>query len=452
MWPLRTYAFLALFLAACGASLLHPIIGAAAYLMVYQLYPEGQWWGIPLEGLGIRYSQWAATLTALGIFVTAALGRMPRRVPLLTPWEILVALITVVAIAGYLSCELVRPGQTVLLNKFCKMMFFVFCLTHVVASRRSLMVVMWVFVVGSLLLGHDAYNTPTKEFVTGRLQYIGGTDFRASSGFAAHMAAMLPLIGAVFLLTRHWAWRVLALVSGVLTFNAVILCRTRSAFIGLIAGVVTASLLVPRSWRWKVYPALAVAVIGGYCLTDQHFVDRMWTMSTPEQRQQDAAINLRYDIWDAGLRMLADHPMGVGIGNFATWIGDWNPNLYGRASHNTFLLCATELGLPGLFLYLLLIIVSVGQLAWLYWKSDASADPAGTRILAFAFLVSIVMYLAAGQFTERFYTESLWWVLALPTCLERAVRQEFEAFSPVLHVDEVVEEGSWGEAHPLPGG
>ncbi len=419
--------FLGLFLTACIAAVYYPIIGLANYVAIYQLYPESHWWGLPLLPLGIRYSLWAGVSMLVGMAVGLITGRFPENRPWLTLWEVLVAFLAALTVLSYFTTSDVVPVQTMMLDKFLKMMLFVFCFVRLMTNRLSFMLVMWVFVVGSLVLGHEAYNTPSQEFVTGRLQSIGGTDFRASSGFAAHMAAMLPLIGATFLVTRTWWLRIIPLLAGVLSFNAIVLCRTRSAFIGLIAGVLAASLMVPRSWRWKVYPGLIVAVIGACFLIDPHFVERMETMKTPESREADAAISLRYQIWEAGLAMVADEPLGVGIGAFGFRIAEWNPALHRRAAHNTLLLCAAEIGVPGLVAYVLIILVSLLQLHMVYWRADQTDDPKGTRIWAFAALISLVIYVAAGQFTERFYTESLWWILAMPTCLQRITMGEIHA-------------------------
>ena len=56
--------------------------------------------------------------------------------------------------------------------------------------------------------------------------------------------------------------------------------------------------------------------------------------------------------------------------------------------------------------------------------ADQTANPMETRDLAYGILVAMVTYLVAGSFTERFYAESFWWVLALPLCLRRVAVRE----------------------------
>ena len=46
-------------------------------------------------------------------------------------------------------------------------------------------------------------------------------------------------------------------------------------------------------------------------------------------------------------------------------------------------------------------------------------------------LLSVVIYLVSAAFTDRLYTESFWWVLALPVCLEQALLNEVYAGNPL---------------------
>jgi O-antigen ligase len=427
-WPVRTLMFVTAFCVALELSLCYPIIGVANYLMIYQVSPGSLWWGMPVQDAGIRLSLWAAVAMVLGMIGTWFTRRNPRCGPAFLAWELLACVMVLLAVIGYIVHGATAGTQTVILEKLCKMMFFVICFTHLVTTRKRLTVVMWVLVLGSLHLGYQAYTTSPREFVTGRLTSVGGPDFRDSSGFGAHMAAMLPLIGATFFLAPSWLARVVPMLTGVLTVNAIVLCRTRSAFVAMIVGGGTALAMAPRSWRRKVYLALLVAGTGAFSLTNDAFIERMESLSSPRAREGDTAVIQRYAIWDAGLRMVSAHPIGgVGVGSFQHRVRDYNENLGRRAAHNTLLLCAAELGIPGLVLFLTLIGIALFQLVWAYRRADQSDDPPATRLWAYAMLLSLVIYLVAAQFTDRLYTESFWLILALPTCLQRVVLGELPA-------------------------
>ena len=125
-------------------------------------------------------------------------------------------------------------------EKFWKMIVFVIFLTQLASTRRNFRLTLWALVVGSLYIGYDAFTAPPSTFAYGRLELVGGPDFFTTSGTAAHLSAMLPLIGTAFLISKSWTWRLCALISGALACNAIIMCRTRSAFVGMAMGVVAA--------------------------------------------------------------------------------------------------------------------------------------------------------------------------------------------------------------------
>lgn len=423
MWPVRTITFFGLFVVMCILSLVNPLVGVVNYMMIYQVNPTTSWWGVPLNELGIRFSMLAAL--SLGIGMILNWERLPKVRPLLCTWQILlITLVGVAVLSRWIGLEVTNWPTGIVLEKFIKLSIFVLCVTHLVSNRKNFHVLLWTIVCGSLLLGYDAYSAPRWEFIRGRLQSVGGPDFRASSGLAAHTAAMLPLIGVAALSVKKWRWKLLAGLSGALTFNALVLCRTRSAFIGLIATGVVAVLLAPRAMRLKVYAALIIAMIASYSLTDGYFWDRMNTLQDDEYMEQDIAVSLRKEVWAAAFAMIADKPQGVGCGNFRRVIERWDMKVRYRASHNTFIVCCAELGIHGAMIFLLLIMTTFVQLYECRGLAKYSSDPPGDRLIVYGMTLSIIAYMVTGLFTERFYVESFWWVLAMPTCFSRALNRE----------------------------
>ncbi len=447
MLPLRTIAFLMSFFSASTASLLVPILGVANYMMIYQVYPEHAWWHIPIEGLGIRYSMTAAVCMMMGILIN--LSRMPSVRPVLSTWDVCaLTLVLIVVLSEFVGLPPSRASE-VLTDKFVKMMIFVFCMTRIATTKRNFTIVMWTLVVGSFYLGYDAWTAPRGAFTRGRLEVIGGPDFRHSSGLAAHMAAMLPLVAAVFLTTRSWILRSITLMSGALTANTVVLCRTRSAFVGLMCGGVVALLLAPRRRRLRTYLLIAVAAVCAYSITDPLFWDRMMTLQDRDGLKQDNAAMGRVAIWKVARRILAQEPLGVGIGNFPRTVQQYEPSLGRRAAHNTIVLCAAELGLQGFAVFALAILVAIHQTRYCYRRAQRTDDPVWTRYMSYCLLLSIVVSLGAQMFTERLYTEAFWWILALPGCLQRVVLREVKLHSVPLQHGDVVDINAWSENNPL---
>ncbi|RME39621.1 MAG: hypothetical protein D6788_05065 [Planctomycetota bacterium] len=433
MWPLKTILYFTLFWVACVLSLINPIWGVVNYIMTYQMNPADTWWGAPLVRLGIRFSMLAAMFALLGM----VLGRKhARRIqPRISLWEIGIVLLVIFAAIGMIQHPGHTPDSRYSFEKLWKMMFFVLLLARVTATRENLRLVLWALTAGSLFIGYQAFTAPPSSFWLGRLELIGGPDFSSTSGAAAHLAAMLPLIGVVFLTTPRWRWRLAAVLAGALSFNAIILCRTRSAFVGMLFGILTAVVLAPRAKRFRIHALLAIGCLAAFSLTDPYFWTRMSTLTNPETLHMDVAAANRIEIWKTSLRIIQDQPFGVGPGNFPYVIAGYAPQFYRRSSHNTVLVCFTELGIHGGVLFLGLVALSFWYLYRCVRLAAHSRRPVETSLIAYGCLVSAVTYFITGLGTERFYCESFWWVLTLPLCLYRTVLSEMpaeeETFVPV---------------------
>ncbi|MBI4719016.1 MAG: O-antigen ligase family protein [Planctomycetes bacterium] len=425
MWPLKTILYFLLFWGACIASLVNPIWGVVNYMLAYQSNPPITWWGQPLVNIGMRFSMLAISFTIAGLFLSRQ--RVPHIRPVFSLWE--------VCVFGLLGVALLDIGfgigydivaQTAF-EKFWKLQVFVLILTRLATTRRNLELVIWSIVAGSLYLGHDAFTAPPSAFLKGRLEVFGGPDIATSSGAAAHLTAMLPIIGVAFLTARHWVFKAFAALSGAFTINAVILCRTRSAFVGLLCGAAAAVLMAPRAKRFRIHLLLLIGGVAAFSLTDTHYWERMSTLADQKALDADQATVSRADIWKASLRILADYPMGVGLGNFARVIGIYDPRYPNRSPHNTLVMGFTELGIPGGILFVAIVLESIRLIYVSSRLARQSARPLETTLFAYGFVISLVTYFVAGLGTERFSCESFWWVLAFPLCLHRVVLGEVRA-------------------------
>ena len=337
MWPLRTIGFFGIFGVACFASLANPIWGVLNYMMVYQINPPAKWWGQPLCDAGMRFSMFAAAFTIIGLFT----GRknVPDVRPVFSLWELGVfCLIGVAALNLVIGIDH-GPGTMYAFEKFWKVLLFVLILARLATTRRNLLLVVWALVLGSLYLGYDAFTAPESAFVLGRLERVGGPDISTTSGVAAHLAAMLPIIGVAFLTAREWKWKAVAALSGALTVNAIIMCRTRSAFIGIACGALAAVFMAPRVRRYRIHLLLILGGIAAFSLTESNFWARMETMTSREKLDKDAATVTRREIWRVSWRIFTDHPLGLGQGNFQNIIGEYAPKHHKRASHNALVVC-----------------------------------------------------------------------------------------------------------------
>jgi putative inorganic carbon (hco3(-)) transporter len=417
---LRTLLFAAIFVICCGGALFVPLLGLLGYIAHYVIGPEGQWWAAPLRPLDVRYSMTLAVMAALGIAMHH--DKLRYGASLLAFHEkmllVFVALLWLLRVVS-------EPTQTYTVVdhptiKLTKVALFCLMLTHVVTNGKSLKMLLWTLALSTFILGIEAYTIPRGMFSSGRLEGVGGVDFSESNFLPAFIGGVLPLMGVLFLEGR-WLYRLVILAAGVFSVNAIVLTRSRGAVVGIAIGGLASLLFAPRGYRRKIFAALVAAGLGGLYLADQTFLSRVATIDS-DSPQMDRSAQSRLEIWRFSVQMLADHPLGVGPGNFGQFAGRYNVLYEGRDAHNTYVRCFAELGVPGFLLFLALIANSILVSKRNIQKAYDLPPEYRAQILmpSFGLAVGLCMMLGCGLTVTLLYTEALWWFLLMPVCVARA--------------------------------
>jgi O-antigen ligase len=420
--PVRSIIFLLLFVGSAVASLVNPMVGVLAYVGLYHIFPETTWWGMALAPLHLRYSFVIGIAVLVGSVVNSGRLRFGRH--LLHPAEFGILLFLLLMIVSTVTGSPWGVKAEFAITKMAKVVLFALLLSHVAVTKQRLWQLSLMLVAMTLYLGHEATNAPPGSFTQNRLDGIGGPDFRESAGLAIHLCALLPFVAIVFR-RPEWRYKLLAFLAAGYGINGILLCRARSAMVGAAVAGLAALWYVPRRTRIWVMSVLVVGVLGTVQLSDAEYWERMSTIfSSAEERDISAAS--RIDIWDAAWRMIVDNPMGIGAGQFQSRIGEYGgENVDRRDAHNTYVLCASEIGIPGLVVYVATILA--GWLALGRAKRRVKREILDRPLLEwfiFASRLSLIVYLAAGFFVSRLYTEGIWWFILLPTCISRAVENE----------------------------
>ncbi len=412
------------------AALIYPVVGMMLYILVYHMNPETQWWGGSVKASGLRTSLAVAIATGVGVLVRPprfAFGA--RQFPL--PY-VLALLLTLLAVASLNWGVRITARGEYNAEKMIKLMIILFILIRCVQTPLHYQLVFLSWIGGVFYLGYEATGG-TGSNVAGRLtQGIGGPDFSESSGLAVHLVASLPLIGAGFFMARSVWGRALMLITGALVVNTLIMTRTRNALFGLAAMALATVLALPPRYRLK---GIAAAVVG--TLLSVQLVDPAWwqRMASVWDYKQDPAAVQRLALWRAAFKMVEDYPFGVGFGNFHQVVKEYVPGLtLIRSAHNTVLACMAELGWPGLFLFLLLLLVTFWRLG--HGRRVAVNLPAFERLRVYrwelrfhlgwhatALRAALVGYLTCAMFTTRLASEDLWLLIGLAACLENVTRR-----------------------------
>jgi O-antigen ligase len=197
----------------------------------------------------------------------------------------------------------------------------------------------------------------------------------------------------------------LALLS-VVSIVAVALSVARAAWLALIVGIVLLPFIAAprRTLHWILLWTLVVTagIVSGVL---------PWTLAEVD-RISDRGLAERRDLLQTGVTALREHPWnGVGIGNF----GSASHTVERYPVHNAFVQAASELGVPGLVLFVTLTVWVAVQLI----RARRRARDATTRAWAGAFLAGWVGLVVAIQSDPMAFSELVWTYLVLAEATAR---------------------------------
>ncbi|WP_182870596.1 O-antigen ligase family protein [Rhodopirellula sp. JC639] len=419
---IRTLLWAGFFFGTCIAAFANPIWGLIGYIGHYTVGPESQWWALPVNSLGLRYSFTLAGCTAIGIFLhrmksTFRGGLLHNQQKLILVFLGIVWMTTLISpetVGRYTSVD--HPSV-----KLTKVVIFCFMLCHVATTLKDFNRVLMILVIGAFVLGQKAYEMPRSAFIGGRLEGVGGPDFAESNFFAAFLVGVLPIIGVQFFRATGYV-KLVCLVSGVFVTNAIVLARSRGAFLALAATAIVAVFYAPKHLRNKIYLGLILAAIGAFRLADEQFLERMTTIFVSAE-DRDSSSDMRLEAWKAGLRMVQNHPLGIGTGNWYQQIPRYAPDLGGLDSHSTYVKLLAEQGFLGAIVFGSILLSAFFTLRRVRRRAinlppELSMD---FQMLSLGLTLSMVGFFLCCGLITLLYMEALWWFLVLPICLERTL-------------------------------
>jgi len=262
----------------------------------------------------------------------------------------------------------------------------------------------------------------------GLLALLRAEDLFAVEAERLFVAALA--VAAAWLVSSRGPWPgsstgpALAALTLVVSGWALVISRTRNAWLGAVAGLATVILIRAPKALWLIPAGIAAILVLG----PSAVVERL-TLT-------DAASRDRYYMWQAGLDMILDKPVfGQGPGMILAVYPDYRwseaPNPRAPHLHDNALQIAAERGLPCLIWWVWLLAEAMGSAyRELRRRPDTGAaaglDPRWGAVAALATLVALMV---AGLFEYNFGDSEILMFVLLVTALPYALRRQ-RAASP----------------------
>ena len=238
-------------------------------------------------------------------------------------------------------------------------------------------------------------------------------------------------------------WLVMTIVATSLVLNF-----TRGVWLGCLV----ATLYVVARWKPRTLWAIPLLLVVTYLAAPSLIRRRVSLAFHPKD---DPALAIRLEMWDAGLKMVREHPwVGVGPENipivYAQYLPPGTTPMIGYHDHlhNDFLQLAAERGLPCLAVWLWFMLA----LGWNFLRIRHRL--ASLRWVADAAFAAWLAFLAEGFFEFNFGTSPVLMVflflMSTPFVAENLKRREHELKGDGLPSPDRVPDAVQGRATPTP--
>lgn len=323
------------------------------------------------------------------------------------------------------------PGGSLaaLTDHLIKAMAFFWLIGTLVSTRQRLVLFSWVLALCTIPLAVTALdNYRSGVFVTSASSsvqriagYVGGSGLAGNPNDLALMLNLLmPITGALLLITRKPWLRVVAGCALLLSVAAVIATFSRAGFITLaVIAVLSLAGMVRRGAAGTALLIVFLAVAALF-MTPSTYFTRLSTITNIEADVTGSAQG-RWNDYFVAMEYIRQHPItGAGLGQDLLALNATRGHDTWRSVHNAYLQAAVDLGLPGMVLLLALLFASFANARTV--RRHSTGDLA---MLAQGVHISLVAFVVAAFFHPIAYQFYFFCLAGLAVALVNAHRAEF---------------------------
>jgi len=360
----------------------------------------------------------AVALMAWVVKLVASRGRGFQRTPMDLP---ILAFLGIELLSVLLSPNLLR-GLWALRQEWIVLLFFL-VVNNVHDQRFARRILDLLVAVTSIVClyaiwqhfaGWDLYRCRPLVFDGNAFHVIGL--FGNHLTFGGYVMVVLLTSGCLFFGGTKGRRRIYFGLASLILSLALIWSYTRSAWLGLVGGIMGIGLL--RGRKTLALVLIGIVIVAGLLVLLQPSI-RLRMKATADALQDPTVKPKRIQMWSASVKIIRDHPLlGVGVGRMKMSMVAYGCHLGYAHPHNDLLNVAAQAGLLGLaaFLWIWLTFLTMAARCWSHQQSrgfSGSLTTAGFGLM--------IAFLVAGLF-QCYYTDAedgmiLWFLLGLVTAV-----------------------------------
>ena len=239
---------------------------------------------------------------------------------------------------------------------------------------------------------------------------------------AAFLLMIMSLAGGIFFSTHKLRLKLPLLGIGAVALLCLIFTYSRGAWVSLVVITAVCGFLFSRRILWGLGPVLLVV---GFLARDE-VVNRVASIFNPT----DTSAVLRMALWESTCGMISDHPVtGIGWGAYQFVYPQYdffiqNPDTIIFHAHNLYLNIAAELGLPGIAIFLLIVITHL--LIGFKALRRASGESRGIMMGLIAIIIGVLVNGMTDYAMFNIEISMIFWLFAALICVFARITPEIK--------------------------
>jgi O-antigen ligase len=398
----------------------------------------------PQDSLPILEPLHLADLTAGFAVIALVMGRLSRGAALSRFNNELNSVLALAALMLVTAPFSIWPGGSiaVLSDLYGKVIIIFVLMLNTVTTRERFARLVTIVVVGTSYIAIRAvtdYARGVNLHEDGRVGGAVGGLFGNPNDMALNLVTFLPLAVALALVRRRPMLRALALVAVPAMAAAIVFSKSRGGALGLIA-----MLLVLMYQMCRIRPAVAALVVvlcfAALPMLPASFTDRMASIWDAEQDTTGSREARRRLLREGYEAFLANPIVGLGAGQFSNYQPEDRDEPW-RETHNSVLQVASELGIFGLVVFIILVVSGFGCVlrATGALRRTRHPPPNGVwarrelELFGAALVASLTGWFAAAMFASVAYYWTFYLILGLATTFSDITVRDAEGVMDARH-------------------